>query len=91
MFSSLAALGIQEPENIERYTLRKVAHEDLLKIYFRKQKGELFTKCLRFKYPRQHKQISVDSGRRHYREVSEINHNLTLVIEELVAVATSNR
>ncbi len=63
MFSSLAALGIQEPENIERYTLRKVAHEDLLKIYFRKQKGELFTKCLRFKYPRQHKQISVDSGR----------------------------
>ena len=39
MFQHLTALGIQEPKQIERYSLRQEAHKDVLKIYFRKQKG----------------------------------------------------
>ncbi len=39
---TLTGLGIHEPKQIERYSLRQEAHKGILKIYFRKQKGELF-------------------------------------------------
>ncbi|CAH0540989.1 DUF3461 family protein [Vibrio marisflavi] len=83
MFPNLTGLGIQEPKQIERYSLRQEAHKDILKIYFRKQKGELFAKSVKFKYPRQVKNVLVDSGSHQYKEVTEINRNLTLVIDEL--------
>lgn len=53
MFPHLVGLGINEPTQIERYSLRQEAHKDVLKIYFKKQKGELFAKSVKFKYPRQ--------------------------------------
>ncbi|NOH98500.1 DUF3461 family protein [Vibrio sp. 99-70-13A1] len=83
MFPNLTGLGIHEPKQIERYSLRQEAHKDILKIYFRKQKGELFAKSVKFKYPRQVKNVLVDSGSHQYKEVTEINRNLTLVIDEL--------
>ncbi|QXO17980.1 MULTISPECIES: DUF3461 family protein [Vibrio] len=83
MFPHLTGLGIAEPAQIERYSLRQEAHKDVLKIYFKKQKGELFAKSVKFKYPRQVKNVLVDSGSHQYKEVTEINRNLTLVIEEL--------
>lgn len=83
MFPHLTGLGISDPTQIERYSLRQEAHKDVLKIYFKKQKGELFAKSVKFKYPRQVKNVLVDSGSHQYKEVTEINRNLTLVIEEL--------
>ncbi|HAS61864.1 MAG TPA: DUF3461 domain-containing protein [Vibrio sp.] len=83
MFPHLTGLGIQDPKQIERYSLRQEAHKDVLKIYFRKQKGELFAKSVKYKYPRQIKNVLVDSGSHQYKEVTEINRNLTLVIDEL--------
>ncbi len=83
MFPHLTGLGIQDPKQIERYSLRQEAHKDVLKIYFLKQKGELFAKSVKFKYPRQVKNVLVDSGSQKYREITEINRNLTLVIDEL--------
>ncbi len=83
MFPHLTGLGIQELNQIERYSLRQEAQKDVLKIYFLKQKGELFAKSVKFKYPRQVKNVLVDSGSQKYREITEINRNLTLVIDEL--------
>ncbi|HDV5344222.1 TPA: DUF3461 family protein [Vibrio cholerae] len=83
MFPHLVGLGIDEPTQIERYSLRQEAHKGVLKIYFKKQKGELFAKSVKFKYPRQIKNVLVDSGSHQYKEVTEINRNLTLVIDEL--------
>ncbi len=83
MFPHLNGLGIQDPTQIERYSLRQEAHKDVLKIYFLKQKGELFAKSVKFKYPRQIKNVLVDGGNSRYKEVTEINRNLTLVIDEL--------
>ena len=83
MYPNLTGLGIHEPEQIERYSLRQEAHKDILKIYFRKQKGELFAKSVKFKYPRQVKSVLVSGGNNQYKEVTEINRNLTLVIDEL--------
>ncbi|WP_117233497.1 DUF3461 family protein [Vibrio maerlii] len=83
MYPNLTGLGINEPEQIERYSLRQEAHKDVLKIYFRKQKGELFAKSVKFKYPRQVKSVLVDGGSHQYKNITEINRNLTLVIDEL--------
>ena len=83
MFPHLTGLGIHDPNQIERYSLRQEAQKDVLKIYFKKQKGELFAKSVKFKYPRQKKSVLVDSGSHQYKEITEINRNLTLIIDEL--------
>jgi hypothetical protein len=83
MYPNLIGLGIQDPKQIERYSLRQEAHKDVLKIYFRKQKGELFAKSVKFKYPRQVKNVRTNSSTQSYKQVTEINRNLTLVIDEL--------
>ncbi|GLT17240.1 UPF0325 protein [Vibrio zhanjiangensis] len=91
MFQHLTALGIQQPKQIERYSLRQEAHKDVLKIYFRKQKGELFAKSVKFKYPRQVKKVKTDGGSNKYREVTEINRNLTLIIDELNTITKTKK
>ncbi|RXJ72514.1 hypothetical protein CS022_15100 [Veronia nyctiphanis] len=83
MYEHLSQLGIKKPEEIERYSLRQEAHSDTLKIYFTRQKGELFAKSIKFKYPRQRKNVVVDSGSGLFREITEINRSLSLVIDEL--------
>ncbi|MGF1740966.1 DUF3461 family protein [Vibrio profundum] len=83
MFPNLTGLGIQDPKQIERYSLRQEAHKDVLKIYFQKQKGELFAKSVKFKYPRQVKNVLVDRGSHQYKEVTEISRSLLIVIDEL--------
>lgn len=83
MYPNLTALGITDLRQIERYSLRQEAHRDVLKIYFHKQKGELFAKSVKFKYPRQMKNVRNNSSSQAYKQVTEINRNLTLVIDEL--------
>lgn len=79
MFDNLKSLGITHPEEIDRYNLRQEADHDILKIYFRKDKGEFFAKSVKFKYPRQGKPVSNLAG----QDLQVINSNLANVIEEL--------
>ncbi|MGF1702446.1 DUF3461 family protein [Photobacterium makurazakiensis] len=83
MYPNLTSIGIEKPESIERYSLRQEATNDILKIYFTKQKGELFAKSVKFKFPRQRKTVVVNSSSREYKEVTEINRSLTFIIDEL--------
>ena len=83
MYENLKSLGIQEPTSVDSYTLRQEANHDILKIYFKKQKGEFFAKSVKFKYPRQRKTMLVDSGTHEYKDVTEINANLKYVVDEL--------
>lgn len=82
MYDNLKSLGISTPEDIDRYSLRQEANNDILKIYFRKDKGEFFAKSVKFKYPRQRKTVVADSSQG-YKEVQEISPNLRYVIDEL--------
>lgn len=59
MYDNLKSLGITNPEEIDRYSLRQEANNDILKIYFQKDKGEFFAKSVKFKYPRQLKRSSL--------------------------------
>ncbi|QGX92217.1 DUF3461 family protein [Tatumella sp. TA1] len=79
MFDNLKSLGITHPEEIDRYNLRQEAHHDILKIYFRKDKGEFFAKSVKFKYPRQRKPVDNLPE----NDIQEINPSLAYVINEL--------
>ncbi|MFP1725783.1 DUF3461 family protein [Lonsdalea quercina] len=83
MYDNLKSLGISNPEDIDRYSLRQEASNDILKIYFRKDKGEFFAKSVKFKYPRQRKTIAADNAGQGFREINEISPNLRYVIDEL--------
>lgn len=86
MFDNLKSLGITHPEEIDRYNLRQEAHHDILKIYFRKDKGEFFAKSVKFKYPRQ----SESAVQLSENEAQRINPNLSYVIEELDQLCQQN-
>ncbi|NKI73192.1 DUF3461 family protein [Dickeya sp. CFBP 2040] len=83
MYDNLKSLGISNPEDIDRYSLRQEANNDILKIYFRKDKGEFFAKSVKFKYPRQRKTIVADNAGQGYKEINEISPNLRYVVDEL--------
>ncbi|MDX5627994.1 MULTISPECIES: DUF3461 family protein [unclassified Brenneria] len=83
MYDNLKSLGITNPDDIDRYSLRQEASNDILKIYFHKDKGEFFAKSVKFKYPRQRKTILADNSGQGYKEINEISPNLRYVIDEL--------
>ncbi len=83
MYDNLKSLGITHPEEVDRYSLRQEANNDILKIYFRKDKGEFFAKSVKFKYPRQRKTVVSDQAGQGFKEVQEISPNLRYVIDEL--------
>ncbi|OEF23937.1 DUF3461 family protein [Vibrio rumoiensis] len=83
MYPNLNKLGITDTKLISRYSLRQEAQVDVLKVYFHKQKGELFAKSVKFKYPRQRKNIRVNSSSGEYKETTEVNPSLTKVMTEL--------
>lgn len=86
MFDNLKSLGITHPEEIDRYNLRQEAHHDILKIYFRKDKGEFFAKSVKFKYPRPNESAENLSE----NDAQQINPNLSYVIEELDQLCQQN-
>ena len=67
MYDNLKSLGITNPEEIDRYSLRQEANNDILKIYFQKDKGEFFAKSVKFKYPRQRKTVVADGVGQGYK------------------------
>ncbi|ATG16363.1 TPA: DUF3461 family protein [Providencia alcalifaciens] len=90
MYDNLKSLGISNPQDIDRYSLRQEANNDILKIYFRKDKGEFFAKSVKFKYPRQRKTVAATDGSNNFKEINEINTNLRYVIEELDQICQSD-
>jgi|TARA_B110000503_G_C7155185_1_gene416985 hypothetical protein len=87
MYPNLTAIGITNPDTVEKYTVRTEGHFDVLKVYYNREKGDLFARSEKFKYPRQHKRVKVDSGTGAYNDTTEISTTLRYVIEELDQVA----
>lgn len=83
MYESLRELGVTNIENIEKYTLRQEGDEDILKIYFRRKKGDLFAHSMKFRHGRAKKMVLVDSGKHEYKEVSEISPTIQQLTQEL--------
>jgi hypothetical protein len=87
MYPNLQAIGVVDTDNVEKYTVRTEGKSDVLKIYYVRDKGDLFARSEKFKYPRQQKRVKVDSGTGSYSDTSEIAPTLRYVIEELDQIA----
>ncbi len=87
MFENLKAIGVTDTDRIEKYTLRTEGRYDILKIYYKRDKGEMFARSEKFKYPRQVKRVKVDSGSQKYADTTEIAPTLRYVVEELDVIA----
>jgi hypothetical protein len=87
MYDNLLALGIDDLDNINGYTLSTEKNRDVLKINFRTSKRHIFKRSERFIYPRQHKLVTVDSGTGSKIHMTEISPTLRYVIEELDKIA----
>lgn len=83
MYDTLRELGVSDLDQIERYTLRQEGDEDILKIYFKRKKGELFAHSMKFRHGRSKKMVLVDSGTHKYKEVSEISPTMLKLANEL--------
>lgn len=83
MNNILQDAGISDADNIEKYSLRQEGDNDVLKVYYKKVGNEFFARSTKFKFPRERKTITVDSGTNRKEEISEINPVVSAVVDEL--------
>lgn len=83
MYDTLQSMGITSFEDIERFTLRYENSFDVLKVYYRREKGSLLPKSKKFKFGRATKTVLTDGGQQTYREVKEPSLTVLRAVEEL--------
>ncbi|GAA0827558.1 MULTISPECIES: DUF3461 family protein [Marinomonas] len=83
MHPTLESMGITSTENIEKFTLRYENGQDVLKVYYRREKGSLLPKSKKFKFGRSTKTVLADGGQQTYRQVQEPSLIVVRALEEL--------
>ena len=81
--SALQEMGVNNPDEITHYSLRQEGHGDVLKIYYRRQKGSFLPSSRKYKFGRSAKTIMLDSGKQEFEETYEISPFLLKAIAEL--------
>ncbi|MEH6823481.1 MAG: DUF3461 family protein [Motiliproteus sp.] len=82
-YPTLTEMGVQSVEDIVKYSLRQEGESDILKIYFRREKGSLLPKSKKFQFGRSHKTVRVDSSQDKYHEITEMSAFLMRAVDEL--------
>ncbi len=81
--SALASMGVNNPAQVIRYTLREDGNKDVLKIYYKRAKGSLLPSSRKYKFGRSVNTIITDSGKPEYGKSSDISPILQEAIAEL--------
>tara|TARA_R110002095_G_scaffold138881_1_gene120696 strand:- start:783 stop:1169 length:387 start_codon:yes stop_codon:yes gene_type:complete len=82
-YPTLTEMGVLAFKDIVKYSLRQEDEGDVLKIYFRREKGSLLPKSKKFKFGRSHKTVRVDSSQDKYHEITEMSSFLMKAVDEL--------
>lgn len=85
-FPGLKDMGVNNPSEISRYSLREEEDEDVLRIYYKRAKGSLLPSSRKYSFGRAHKTIITDSGTPQYAEDPQISNILQQVLKELDAI-----
>ncbi|MBR7887696.1 DUF3461 family protein [Marinomonas sp. A79] len=83
MYPTLESMGVTSTKDIEKFTLRYEGGHDVLKIYYRREKGSLLPKSKKFKFGRSSKTVLADGGQQTYRQVQEPSLIVLRAMEEL--------
>lgn len=79
----LEEMGVINPKEITRYTLRPEGHIDVLTIYYRRKKGSFLPSSRKYKIGRAAKTVRVDSGKQEFEETYTISPFLQKAIAEI--------
>ncbi len=82
-YPALNEMGIHNPEDIERYSLQTNNNMDVLRIVFKRKKGELLHSSKKFRFGRSEKMVVTDAGLNKTERVHEISPFVIKVTDEL--------
>lgn len=83
MYQTLESMGVTSFEDIEKFTLRYENGFDVLKVYYRREKGSLLPKSKKFKFGRSTKTVLADGGQQTYQQVKEPSLVVLRAVDEL--------
>ncbi len=90
-YPTLTEMGINNPSEIERYSLNTVNHIDILRIIYKRKKGSLLPASKRFEFGRSSKTIMADSGTQKSEIVHEISPFVRKALHELDQIINSKK
>ncbi|MCP4187492.1 MAG: DUF3461 family protein [Gammaproteobacteria bacterium] len=90
-YPTLTEMGINNPGQIERYSLNTVNHIDILRVIYKRKKGSLLPASKRFEFGRSSKTIMADSGTQKSEIVHEISPFVQKAISELDQIINSKK
>lgn len=82
-YPALTEMGINNPEDIERYSLQTNNNVDVLRIVYKRKKGELLHSSKKFRFGRAQKMVVTDAGQNKTAVVHEISPFVIKVTDEL--------
>jgi hypothetical protein len=82
-FPQLDEMGIQNPQEIEKFAVYTVGNTDVLRIIYNRKKGSLLPVSRRYKFPQVKKSVMVDSGTRQAQTMFESTPAFRQALHEL--------
>ena len=82
-YPALTEMGISNPQDIERYSLQTNNNVDVLRIVYKRKKGELLHSSKKFRFGRAQKMVVTDAGQNKTAVVHEISPFVIKVTDEL--------
>ena len=80
---ALTAMGVQNPEQISRFTTFMSDHVDILRITYNRKKGSLLPESKKYRFPQLKKSTLVDSGTRQTEVIFESSAEFRNAVSEL--------
>jgi hypothetical protein len=90
-FPTLSEMDINNPGEIERYSLNTTNNIDVLRIVYKRKKGSLLPTSKRFEFGRSRKQIVADSGTGQTENLHVISPFLQNAIKELDEIISAKK
>jgi hypothetical protein len=82
-YPKLTEMGVQHPEEIEKFAVYTVGNTDVLRIIYDRKKGSLLPVSRRYKFPQVKKSVLVDSGTRQTETLFESTPAFREALHEL--------
>jgi len=90
-FPTLTEMGINNPGEIERYSLNTINNIDVLRIVYKRQKGSFLPTSKRFEFGRASKTVVADSGTQKTEILHVISPFLQKAMKELDGIISAKK
>lgn len=82
-YPKLTEMGVQHPEQIEKFAVYTIGNTDVLRIIYDRKKGSLLPVSRRYKFPQVKRSMIVDSGTRQTETLFESTPAFREALHEL--------